>query len=161
MKPTHLLAVAMMLGTMLLTGVSCNVASEYDPTPVTHFKITPASGSFAATNPAVTATVASTPNADGSQTIAIAAKNSNLKFDKDSIAATAGSVTIAFNNADSGIPHNIHVFEGTDAKGKSAGQTELASGPTEQRLKLSLVAGVYYYRCDAHPTTMKGVLTAS
>lgn len=69
-------------------------------------------------------------------------------------------MTISFNNADSGIPHNFHVFEGTDAKGKSVGQTELASGPTEQTLKLSLVAGVYYYQCDAHPTTMKGVLTA-
>lgn len=161
MKPTHLFAVAMILGATLMTGVGCNVATEYDPTPVTHFKITPTSGSFAATNPAATATVASTPNAGGGQAVTIAAKNSNLKFDKDSIAATAGSVTISFNNADSGIPHNIHVFEGSDTKGKSVGQTELASGPVEQTLKLSLVAGVYYYQCDAHPTTMKGTLTVS
>jgi plastocyanin len=68
-------------------------------------------------------------------------------------------VTIQFANKDSGVPHNLHVFQGVDAKGDSVGETDIASGPVTQNLKLNLAAGGYFYRCDAHPTTMNGTLT--
>ena len=142
-------------------GAGCEAAADNDPTPVTHFKITPAPGSFATASPVSAATPASTAGASTGNGVTISAKSANLKFDKDSVAVSAGAVTITFNNADSGIPHNFHVFEGSDAKGKSVGQTDLASGPVEQELKLDLTPGKYYFQCDAHPTTMKGTLTVS
>jgi len=152
------LALALMISAL---GVGCNVASDNDPTPVTHFKITPASGAFATASPASPATPTSAAGPSGGNNVILAAKNSDLKFDKDTITVAAGSVTITFNNADSGIPHNFHLFEGDDAKGKSVGKTDLASGPVEQDLKLDLTSGRYYFQCDAHPTTMKGTLTVS
>jgi plastocyanin len=157
MRTRHAVAVALMFGGLML-GAGCDAAGESDPTPVRTFKITPASGSPVATTPAATAvaTAASTGNE-----ITIAAKNSNLKFDKESITAAAGTVTIVFDNADSGVPHNIQFFEGSDAKGTSVGKTDLESGPVKQTLTMELTPGDYFYHCDAHPTTMKGTLTVT
>src|SRR4029079_3091884 len=159
-KASYAAVFAVALG-MSVLGAGCNAAGDNDPTPVTHFKITPASGSFATPSPVPPATPISTASSNPGKEIAIAAKNSNLKFDQESITVGAGSVTIRFDNADSGIPHNFHLFEGGDAKGTSVGQTDLASGPVEQELKLDLTPGRYHFQCDAHPTTMKGTLTVS
>ena len=82
-------------------------------------------------------------------------------FKEEELNTTAGAVTITFDNKDSGIIHNLHVYQGTDATGPSVGQTDLEAGPVEQKLELNLTAGSYFYRCDAHPTTMKGTLTVS
>ena len=156
----RLIAVAAMFGWALALGVGCTSAADNDPTPVRQFKITPASG----TQVRATATTAATPapqgtTASGGGQINISASNSTLKFDKVSLTAPSGQVTIVFDNQDSGVPHNIHVFEGTDAKGKSVGSSPLETGPLKQDLHLTLTAGSYFYQCDAHPTTMKGTLT--
>ena len=140
-------------------GVACGSAANVDPTPVQTFKITPAAkttvpGSAVAPT---TAAIASPAAPGAATTLVLVGQDS--KFDKTALAASAGPITIKFSNKDGGIPHNIHVFEGTDAKGKSAGQTDLVPGPIEQELKLDLTAGEYYYHCDVHPTTMKGTLT--
>lgn len=83
----------------------------------------------------------------------------DTKFSEAALAAAPRAVTISFSNRDGGVPHNLHVFAGTDAKGTSVGQTDLASGPADQELKLNLAAGAYYFQCDAHPATMNGTLT--
>lgn len=142
-------------------GAACNNAGASDPTPVVHFKITPASGTYATASSA-TPTVAAieSPSAAGN---ALTLVGLNTKFDETALTAAPGAVTIGFSNKDGGVPHNLHVFAGAgagaDAKGKSIGQTDLASGPVDQTLKLDLAPGVYYFQCDAHPTTMKGTLT--
>ncbi len=141
----------------IVAGVACNDAGASDPTPVQTFKITPASGTYIAVS-AVTPTPASIKSPPASAN-AITLAGQDLKFDQTALTAAPGAVTIRFSNKDSGVPHNLHVFDGTDAKGKSLGQTDLATGPVDQELKLDLAAGAYYFQCDAHPTTMKGTLT--
>jgi plastocyanin len=152
------LTVPLLLGALVaVVGVACNGAGASDPTPVVHFKITPASGTYTAPLSATPTVIrGESPSTAGN---AIRLVGLNTKFDETALTAAPGAVTISFSNRDGGVPHNLHVFAGTDAKAKSVGQTDLASGPVEQELKLDLTAGVYYFQCDAHPTTMKGTLT--
>ncbi len=161
-----LVAGAIVAGVALLMGTACNTATDNDPTPVRQFKITPAAG---VKTPAASATAASkaTPaatvegTASAGSILEIKASNSVLKFDKEKLTASAGAVTIVFDNQDGGIPHNISVHEGKDASGKTLGKTDLENGPVTQELKLDLKAGSYFFLCDVHPTTMKGTLTVS
>ncbi|MBI5290152.1 MAG: cupredoxin domain-containing protein [Chloroflexi bacterium] len=99
-------------------------------------------------------------------TEAVAAKPSTLAlvgkdilFSTDKLEAAAGAVTIEFDNQDGGVPHNVHVFKGTDATGSSLAKTELESGPIKQTLQVEMEAGNYFYVCDAHPTTMTGTIS--
>jgi plastocyanin len=154
-------AAALALATL---GTACTSSKDNDPTPITQFKITPAAGGQ---TPAASATAKATPAATGQGTaaaggsVAIKASGSVLKFDTDKLTAAAGTITIMFDNQDAGIPHNISVHEGSDAKGKTLGKTDLEAGPVKQELKLDLKPGSYFYQCDAHPSTMKGTLTVS
>jgi len=157
MAPGRWLAPVAFGALLLAGGTACSDAGAIDPTPVKVFKITPASGTSIPAAPA-TLTVGATgsPAASGAP---IQLVGQDTKFDQVSLTAASGPVTIAFANKDAGTAHNVHVFAGKDAKATSAGQTELEVGPVDQELKLDLAPGVYYFQCDAHPTTMKGTLT--
>lgn len=124
---------------------------------------TPAATRTAAGTPAVTRSPAATGTAVGTAAagtkLTIAAKNTT--FDKSTLRAAAGTVTITFDNQDSGVTHNLRLFRGTSASGTSVGATPLTSGPDTQTLTVNLTPGTYYYQCDAHPTTMSGTLTVS
>ena len=86
----------------------------------------------------------------------------SVQFKQRSLAASAGPVTIAFENHDNGIPHNVHVFVGGDASGASVGSTEIETGAVQQTLELGdLAPGSYFYQCDVHPSQMMGTLTVS
>jgi plastocyanin len=119
---------------------------------------TPAAKTVAAaasTKPAGTPTQAAAATASGDAgqgtTITIIAKDA--LFDKSELTAKTGDVTIIMDNQDPGVPHNLHVFKGTDSKGQDLGKTEIAAGPVKQTLKLTLAAGDYFLVCDVHPAT--------
>jgi len=87
---------------------------------------------------------------------------SSVRFEQQSLAAAAGEVTIAFDNRDQGLPHNVHVFRGNDASGDDIGSTEIETGAVRQTLALGdLAAGSYFYQCDVHPSQMTGTLAIS
>ncbi|HET6614976.1 MAG TPA: plastocyanin/azurin family copper-binding protein [Dehalococcoidia bacterium] len=146
-------------------SIACGDTTEADPTPVQTWKITPAAGGGAATaTPAAVETADATttasdatPGAGGALQIA----GVGSTFDVEDLTASAGAVTIEFDNRDAGVVHNLHVFKGTSAQGESVDATDIEVGPVQQTLELDLEAGDYYYQCDAHPTTMKGTLTVS
>ncbi|MHB8376318.1 MAG: cupredoxin domain-containing protein [Dehalococcoidia bacterium] len=167
------------LGVVAALFGACANSSPPDPTPVTTFAITPAPPGYTpppvstfagGAAPAATAAPAGTPvagtpaaatPASGSATTTLKLVGQNLLFDKAKLTAPAGTVTIAFNNKDGGVSHDVRVFKGTDATGASVGATALAPGPVQQTLTLQLSPGTYYYHCDAHPTTMSGTLTVT
>ncbi len=100
-----------------------------------------------------------TPAAGGGQqgtTATISAKD--VKFDTDQLNLAAGSVTITFQNQDSGVPHNFAIYRDQGYTDK-VGATNITVGPDTQQLTVTLSAGTYYFRCDVHPTQMTGTIT--
>ena len=87
---------------------------------------------------------------------------SSVRFEQPALIAPAGIITIAFDNRDEGVPHNVHIFAGTSASGADVGSTEIQTGAVQQTLALGdLVAGSYFFQCDVHPSQMMGTLTVS
>lgn len=142
---------------------ACGETGDTDPTPVQTFKITPAANATAARTPVPATTPASEPTSPATPAAggAITLVGINNEFDAEELDAPGGSITIQFDNRDSGTIHNLHVFKGGDSDGESVGETELEVGPVTQTLTMDLVPGEYFYACDAHPNTMSGTLTVN
>jgi plastocyanin len=70
-----------------------------------------------------------------------------------------GQVTIHFDNQDSGIPHNMAVFNGTDATAPLLFRGPLVTGPAAKDYSFAAPPpGSYFFHCDVHPTQMTGTL---
>jgi plastocyanin len=71
----------------------------------------------------------------------------------------SGKITLHFDNQDAGTPHNIHVFEGSDASAPSLFMGELVTGPATKDYSFSAPPpGSYFFHCDVHPQQMTGTL---
>jgi len=102
------------------------------------------------TSPSATSTA-------GAVTIALTAQN--IAFDKSTITVPAGaSVTINFNNKDSGVAHNFSLFNDASAAPPALFQGQVITGPatTTYTFKAPTKPGTYFFRCDIHPTIMTG-----
>lgn len=76
-----------------------------------------------------------------------------IAFVNDEVVVAAGEISIVFENRDDGVPHNLHITDGIDAK------TEIETGPTTQELNVTIdEPGTYAFVCDVHPQ-MTGELT--
>jgi plastocyanin len=86
----------------------------------------------------------------------------NLLFDPTTFTVPAGEPSIVtMDNQDGGIPHNIAIYT-DDSASESLFVGELITGPASIDYELpALDAGEYFFRCDVHPTTMVGTVTAA
>jgi nitrite reductase (NO-forming) len=86
----------------------------------------------------------------------------NSVFDATCLAAPAGKpFTIAFDNQDPGVPHNIAIYT-DDSATESLFVGELVTGPKKVKYEVgALDAGTYFFRCDVHPTTMTGTFVVA
>ena len=67
-------------------------------------------------------------------------------------------LTICFDNQDSGVQHNVHVFDQQGGTSIAAGN--IIAGVAQELLDVpGQPAGTYFFKCDVHPTTMTGSLT--
>jgi len=91
--------------------------------------------------------------------LSLSAQNST--FGVTSLTAPAGqSFSIRFQNKDSGIPHNVSIYENSSAS-KALFTGAQFGGPATRIYSVGgLPAGTYFFRCDVHPTQMTGTLTA-
>ena len=95
--------------------------------------------------------------ADATPAPSLAIRARAVKFDKDTLVAPAGrEIVVALDNQDAGVSHNFAVYSAKDAK-QNLFRGELFEGKETREFRFqSPEAGVYYFRCDAHPD-MDGV----
>ena len=142
-----LLAVA--LGLLALSG--CGSSSTSSSSSASAPTATPTTSSSAASSTPAAA-------AGGGATVSLAANpEGQLKFDKTSLTAKAGNVSIAFTNAAS-LGHNVTV---ASASGSVLGATETFQGGSKT-LSLTLKPGAYKFYCSVpghRAAGMEGTLT--
>jgi plastocyanin len=94
----------------------------------------------------------------GGETIKLAADKSALKFDKSSLTAKAGKVTLEMSNP-SQLPHAVAIKgNGVDVDGKTVGNGETSTASTD------LKPGTYTFYCPVpghEAAGMKGTLTVN
>jgi plastocyanin len=83
--------------------------------------------------------------------------STNAVFSTDSLAAPAGEpFTIAFDNRDAGVPHNVSIYT-DDSASQALFTGDVVSGPKKIAYEVpALDPGAYFFRCDVHPATMTG-----
>jgi len=76
----------------------------------------------------------------------------NLHFNTKCLAAPAGTpFTIAMNNQDNGVPHNVAIYQSPGrSKALFKGQT-IPGVATVTYDVPALPAGTYFFQCDVHP----------
>lgn len=84
-------------------------------------------------------------------------------FSPDRLSVPAGQeVDIEFDNQDTGIPHNVAVFDGQDASAPTLVESTIITGVAKETIVLEpLAAGSYFFHCAVHPTTMTGTIEAT
>jgi plastocyanin len=95
----------------------------------------------------------------GGATIDLSAKG--IAFHPTFLCAPGGqALTIAFDNQDSAIPHNVSIWKGDFASRVFDGAVVTGPKMTDYQVA-ALAPGVYRFRCDLHPTQMTGALVVA
>jgi plastocyanin len=99
----------------------------------------------------------------GSTDLSISAKA--IAFDVSCLAAPVGTpFTIAFDNQDAGIPHNVDIYKDaafSEHLAGATGPTDTIIGPTTTTYDVdALSAGTYFFKCDVHPN-MTGIFVVA
>jgi plastocyanin len=120
------------------------------------------SESTSVTPPSPSAQPSAACSASGPQ-LSIAAQG--IAFSTDCLAAPADTAfTIAFDNEDAGVPHNVHIYSEDPTKNPDAESLfsgDLVTGPDTVTYQVNaLPAGTYFFHCDVHPTQMFGTFVS-
>jgi plastocyanin len=92
--------------------------------------------------------------------VELAAQNTAFTPTELAVSPAAGKVTIRFENKDADVPHNVAIFEGSDATGEVVFQGEIFNGPGSMDYVFDAPPpGTYFFHCDVHPQQMQGTIT--
>jgi plastocyanin len=96
----------------------------------------------------------------GGVVVALAAQD--IAFQPTSLSVPADQpFTIAFDNRDAGIQHNVSIFDNEEHSGTALFEGELVTGPISVDYQVDpLAAGTYYFLCVVHPN-MTGQIDAA
>jgi plastocyanin len=140
--------------TMALAFAGCGGSSSKSSTESTPSVATPTTASSAATS------TPASPSATGGSSLSLAADpEGQLKFDKSSLTAKAGTVKLTFTNASS-LAHNVTV---ESSAGASVGATPSFQGGSKT-VSLKLQPGTYKFYCSVpghRQAGMEGTLTVN
>jgi len=167
MRHRHLLVATALLG---LTVAACSSASAEwtyapapPPTPVPSQagsaapagapSAEPSSSTSAEPSSGTSAAPSSAPSGTAS-TVTITAQN--IAFTTPDVTGPAAGFTLAFDNEDAGVPHDVQI---NDAGGQKVFETEIFPGVATRTYPVpALAAGAYTFKCTVHPN-MTGTLT--
>ena len=144
-----------LMAAALLTGGAIYAAVHEDKAETA---ATPEPGAAAAAASPEAPTAAAAGPADA--TIAMVP---SLKFEQTELAVAAGTqLTLAFDNRDTGIPHNWALYRDEGHSDPLAGANDnICTGPCSGQVTFGpLDPGTYFFRCDVHPQQMMGTLIA-
>jgi plastocyanin len=80
----------------------------------------------------------------------------HLQFDTDCLAAPANETfSIAFDNKDGGVPHDVDILTSMDGDTLFDGRI-ITGDDTITYHVAALKPGTYHFHCDVHPDTMEG-----
>ena len=154
-RPRRAKAAWALVSLLIVAGLAGGVAAAFaekarTPAPSAAEAPPPATGS-----PAPEATC--TPNGT-----ALTETVHNIHYSTTCLAAPAGTAfTIAFDNQDASMTHNIHIFASDPATHPGAASLfagDLVTGVATKTYQVNpLPAGTYFFHCDVHPTQMFGV----
>ncbi len=146
-----MLLVAVPAFSVALAGCSSQAVAGWTFTPTQPVTAPPATPSAAASG-------GSSSQAPSAATIDLTAQG--IAFKETSLDAPAGKpFTIHFSNQDSGLPHNVAIFQGTDTSGTPQFKGDLVTGVATKDYSVpALSAGTYTFICQVHPT-MTGTIT--
>jgi plastocyanin len=152
-RPTYLLACAsLVLGVTALAGCGSSGKSSSSATESTPAATTPSNTESTST------TSSSSSSEEGASSVALEANaEGQLSYDKTSLSAKAGKVSIDFKNA-SPVGHNVTI---ESSSGQTVGATETFSGGSKT-LSVSLKPGKYKFFCSVpghRQAGMEGTLT--
>jgi len=94
--------------------------------------------------------------ADSGGVVELEITSDALKFDKDTLTATAGSqVALSLVNKEA-VPHNLSIYE-DDSASVALYTGDLATADTVvYEFEAPAEPGTYFFRCDIHPADMVG-----
>jgi plastocyanin len=71
-------------------------------------------------------------------------------------------IDLTFENKESGVQHNVVIFDGDDDKAPQLFSGTLVTGVASTTYHVpSLPEGTYFFHCEVHPSTMVGEITAA
>jgi plastocyanin len=113
----------------------------------------------ARTTTAAPSTTAKPPCTPGGTSLRITAQG--IQFNTKCLAAPAGhDFSIALDNKDAGVPHNVAIYSADPVSHPDATllfRGDLVTGPGATLYQVSaLSAGNYFFHCDVHPGLMEG-----
>lgn len=157
---------------ILLVGLSVSVLIAGCTTPGSDNATTPTASPTATTMETGTPTMTATPTAGetvmttptpaqnatpgegGNVTVELVAEN--LAFDQNTLVVPPGAeVTVNFENRDT-VPHNLAVYQTSAANDPIFVGEIINPGSTIYTFTAPEEPGMYFFRCDVHPTTMTG-----
>ena len=140
----QILSLSAVLIIILLTSAACG-NSSYSPAPTP----TPGGGAIPTQTPSGTG-----------ESITIDLIAHNIAFNMSIITVPAGaSVTVNFDNQDSGVPHNFAVYENLTGGGtRPVFVGQVIDGPNQITYHFTApeTSGSYFFECDVHPSVMNG-----
>jgi plastocyanin len=88
-----------------------------------------------------------------------------IGFDTEMLTAIAGApVSVTFTNNTPGVPHNWHLFDGSDSNAATLAATQIITGPgTTETVSFTAPTqpGDYFFWCDVHTTLMTGTFVVT
>jgi predicted lipoprotein with Yx(FWY)xxD motif/plastocyanin len=130
--------------------------AKFPPPPATTTTTTTTTTTSTTTTTTTPTTTTTTTTVPPGPAVTLSLVAQNISFDKTSLTVAAGSsVTLNFNNMDTGIPHNVSIYQnlaGGQVKAIFVGQIITGPNTITYTFTAPAAGSTYFFQCDVHPS---------